>query len=103
MIDVIAYCKTKDGATEEHPFRTDTLAFKVNGKNFALMPHDGKDGRLTVKCDPERAIMLREAHAEITPGYHMNKQHWNTLDLNGSLPDDLVQELIDHSYDLVRQ
>jgi predicted DNA-binding protein (MmcQ/YjbR family) len=103
MVDVIAYCKSKDGVTEEHPFRTDTLAFKVEGKNFALMPNDGKDGRITLKCDPDRAVALRQAHPEITAGYHMNKQHWNTLDLNGTLPDDLVRELIDHSYGLVRK
>jgi predicted DNA-binding protein (MmcQ/YjbR family) len=65
------------------------------------MPNDGKDGRITLKCDPDRAVMLREAYPEITPGYHMNKQHWNTLNLHGKLSDDLVQELIDHSYQLV--
>ena len=103
MIDVKNYCKNKDGATEEHPFKTGTVAFKVDGKAFALMPNDGQDGRLTLKCDPDRALMLREAYPEISPGYHMNKQHWNTLDLNGKLPDDLVKELIDESYNLVQK
>src|SRR6266545_4067723 len=101
MIDVITYCAGKESAVQEHPFRTGTIAFKVNGKAFALMPNNGEDYRITLKCDPDRAIALREAYPEITPGYHMNKQHWNTLDLNGKLPDDLVRELIDHSYDLV--
>jgi predicted DNA-binding protein (MmcQ/YjbR family) len=101
MIDVIAYCKAKNGAREEHPFRTSTLAFKVGDKAFALLPNDGEDSRITLKCDPERAVMLRQDHPEITPGYHMNKEHWNTLDLHGNLPDDLVKELIDHSYNLV--
>jgi predicted DNA-binding protein (MmcQ/YjbR family) len=101
MIDVITYCRNKTDATQEHPFKTDTIAFKVNGKAFALMPHDGNDARITLKCDPGRALELREAYPEITPGYHMNKEHWNTLDLHGKLPDDLVRELIDHSYDLI--
>ena len=101
MIDVQAYCESKPGATKEHPFRTGTIAFKVKGKAFALMPNEGQDGRLTLKCDLDRAQALREQYPEITPGYHMNKQHWNTLDLNGTLPDDVVRELIDHSYTLV--
>ena len=88
MTNVIAYCKAKDRATEEHPFRTGTIAFKVDGKAFALMPNEGQDGRITLKCDPDRAVILREAYPEITPGYHMNKTHWNTLDLHGKLPED---------------
>lgn len=102
MNDVIDYCARKDGATREHPFKTGTLAFKIGGKSFALMPNNGQDGRLTLKCDPGRSERLRQDHPEITPGYHMNKVHWNTLDLNGTLPDALVRELIDHSYELVR-
>lgn len=103
MIDVIAYCLEKKDAVKEHPFRTSTLVFKVHGKAFALMPDGGENGRITLKSDPDQAVMLREAYPEITPGYHMNKQHWNTLDLNGKLPADLVRELIDQSYALVER
>ena len=94
------YCLKKRGVTEGFPFNETTLVFKVMGKIFALLdleyPHS-----INLKCDPVRAIELREIYDEIIPGYHMNKQHWNTVDLTGTLDDKFVQELIDHSYELV--
>jgi len=94
------YCLEKKGVTEGFPFNETTLVFKVMDKIFALLnlefPHS-----INLKCDPVRAIELREKFEDITPGYHMSKKHWNTLDLNGTLDDKLVRELIDHSYDLV--
>lgn len=94
------YCLSKRGATECFPFDEVSLVFKVQGKMFALLSLDG-DASLNLKCDPERAIDLREHFADIVPGYHMNKMHWNTLVLNGDLSNEMVCELIDHSYDLV--
>ncbi len=101
MIDVAAYCLEKLGAEETYPFGPDATVFKVHGKMFALTPATASPVSINLKCDPTRAIILRQEHPEITPGYHMNKAHWNTLDLKGKLPDDLIRELIDHSYDLV--
>lgn len=83
------------------PFGPDVLVYKVGGKAFALTVPDQFPSRMNLKCDPERAIALREEYEAIVPGYHMNKRHWNTLMLDGSLPSKLVRELIDHSYDLV--
>ncbi len=94
------YCLTKAGVTEEFPFGETTLVFKVMGKMFALTNLEG-DWNLALKCDPERAIELREEHPAILPGYHMNKVHWNTVRMDGSLSRNLVLELIDHSYHLV--
>lgn len=94
------YCLNKKGVTECFPFDETTLVFKVINKIFALLnlefPHS-----INLKCDPVKAIELREKYEEIKPGHHMNKKHWNTLDLTGTLKDDLVCELIDHSYELV--
>lgn len=95
-----AYCLGKAGVTEEFPFDEQVLAFKVMGKVFALTDVDGFES-INLKCDPERAVELRERYEEIIPGYHMNKKHWNTVSMSGSLPDQLVCELIDHSYELV--
>lgn len=94
------YCIAKPGVTEDFPFGPDTLVFRVGGKLFALCDLNDFDG-INLKCDPERSIELRERHAGITPGYHMNKKHWNTVATDGSVPDKLVLELVDHSYDLV--
>lgn len=94
-------CAGKKGVTEEDPFGPETLVFKVMGKMFALISLDEIPERANLKCDPERAIELREQYETILPGYHMNKKHWNTVVLDPSLPDELISELIDHSYDLV--
>ncbi|MBC6993025.1 MmcQ/YjbR family DNA-binding protein [Neolewinella lacunae] len=100
--DLRAYCLAKPATTEGLPFGPDTLVFKVAGKMFALTGMDEADLRVNLKCDPEYAITLRERHEEIKPGYHMNKQHWNTVYIeDGDLSTELVRELIDHSYELI--
>ena len=98
--EVRLYCISKKGVTESFPFDEVTLVFKVQGKIFALLSLD-KPASVNLKCNPEKAIELREQYVDIVPGYHMNKVHWNTLMLNGGLPDKLTAELVDHSYDLV--
>jgi predicted DNA-binding protein (MmcQ/YjbR family) len=99
--DVIERFLSKPGAEETTPFGPDVLVYKVGGKMFSLTVPDEFPSRINLKCDPERAVELREEHAAITPGYHMNKRHWNTLALDNSLSSKLVKELIDHSYELV--
>lgn len=96
-----AYCITKKGITEEFPFDADTLVFKVMGKMFALAPLERQPSQVNLKCDPERALELRERYdGAIVAGYHMSKVHWNTLFLE-NIPSKLVVELIDLSYHLV--
>lgn len=95
------YCLLKKGFTEELPFGPDTLVFKVMGKIFAIAPLDEIQLRVNLKCDPERALELREQYSAIQPGYHMNKLHWNTIVQDGSIPGSLLKELIDHSYNLI--
>ena len=95
------YCISKKGITEEFPFDEQTLVFKVMGKMFALVALERIPSQANLKCDPERAIALREAHdGHIIPGYHMSKVHWNTVYLE-QVPPKLIMELIDHSYELV--
>ncbi len=94
------YCISKKGATESFPFGEDTLVFKVNEKIFALVNLDG-DLSINLKCDPVLAIELRERYSSVNSGYHMNKKHWNTVLINGSVPDKEIFLWIDHSYDLV--
>jgi predicted DNA-binding protein (MmcQ/YjbR family) len=95
------YCIAKKGITEEFPFDESTLVFKVMGKMFALVPLERVPSQANLKCDPERAIELREEYdGVVTPAYHMSKIHWNTLYLE-NLPSKLITELIDHSYELV--
>jgi predicted DNA-binding protein (MmcQ/YjbR family) len=101
MFNVADYCLNKPFAEETYPFGETTTVFKVRGKMFALTPAEENPATINLKCDPTRAIILRQDHPEITAGYHMNKVHWNTLDLRGNLPDELVAEFIDHSYNLV--
>lgn len=95
------YCLGKPGVTEGFPFGQDVLVFKVMNKMFALTGLDGNPPYVNLKCDPERAIELREEFEAIKPGWHMNKQQWNSVYFTGSIPGDLVLELIDHSYELV--
>jgi predicted DNA-binding protein (MmcQ/YjbR family) len=99
--DLQAYCEKKIGVSWDTPFGPDVLVFRVAGKIFLLAPLD-EPGTINLKCDPERAVELRERYEGIVPGYHMSKQHWNTLDVTGSVPRKLLLELIDHSYELVR-
>ncbi len=94
------YCLSKPGVTEDFPFDETTLVFKVGGKMFALTDLE-EEFRINLKCDPERAIKLREDYPGIIPGYHMSKKHWNTIKVNGSVEDAMLYDLIDHSYHLV--
>ena len=94
------YCITKKGVTEEFPFDEKTLVFKVVGKIFALTNVDMFES-INLKCAPEEAVELREQHSAVLPGYHMNKKHWNTVLINDTLPDNLLQLWIDKSYELV--
>jgi len=94
------YCLKKENVTEEFPFGEDTMVFKVKGKMFALTDVE-TFASINLKCDPEKAIELREQYEAVQPGYHMNKKHWNTVTMDGRLPDKLVKEWIDHSYELV--
>lgn len=98
--DIRDYCLLKPGTTEELPFGPETLVFKVGGKIFLLIGLD-TGNRFNVKCDPERAIELREQYSEVQPGYHMNKANWNTVYTDGSLTAKQLKEMIDHSYELV--
>ena len=94
-------CLAKKGVTEEFPFDENTLVFKVMGKMFALVALERLPPQCNLKCDPDRAVTLREEYDDnIIPGYHMSKKHWNTLMLDG-LPPKLIGELLDHSYELV--
>lgn len=94
------YCLSKKGVTECFPFDEVTLVFKVMGKMFLLTNLDGELS-INVKCDPEKAIELRELYPSVTPGYHMNKKYWNTVMIDGTLSEPLVCSFIDHSYQLV--
>lgn len=94
------YCLRKAGVTESFPFDNNTLVFKVMNKMFALCDVDLFTS-VNLKCDPERCIQLREQYEGIIPGYHMNKKHWNTIQMDGTIPDNLFLELIDHSYELI--
>ena len=97
------YCIAKVGATESFPFGGDALVFKVGGKMFALLSTESQPTTINLKCDPELAVQLREEHAAVTPGYHMNKTHWNTITINGTVRMADLHEWIDHSYELVRK
>jgi predicted DNA-binding protein (MmcQ/YjbR family) len=95
------YCLSKKYVTECMPFGDDTLVYKVSGKIFILANLDG-DLTINLKCDPAFALELRERYTSVIPGYHMNKKHWNTVMIDGSIPDREIFEWIDHSYNLVR-
>jgi len=95
------YCLNKKAVTESFPFDEETLVFKVGSKIFALTSLDSNPFSANLKCEPERALQLREQHDIITPGFHMSKKHWNTVVMDGRLSNEFVFELIDHSYDLV--
>lgn len=95
------YLLKKKGTIEEQPFGPDALVFKVVGKMFALVAWQASPLRINLKCDPELALTLREQYRAVQPGYHMNKKHWNTVELDGTIPDDELASLIDHSYNLV--
>ena len=94
-------CLSFPGAVEEFPFGPETSVFKVAGKMFALSRLERRPLQVSLKCEPDLADQLRLAHDSINPGYHLNKRHWNTVTLDGSLPDRMVRDLIEDSYDLV--
>lgn len=95
------YCLSKKYVTESFPFDEVTLVFKVDNKMFALASLDKSPTSANLKCEPERANELRGEFDAIQPGYHMSKKHWNTITIESNLSNDLISELIDHSYDLV--
>mgnify|MGYP001040312327 CR=1 FL=1 len=94
------YCLSLKGVTEGFPFDEITLVFKAGGKMFCLTSLEG-DLSVNLKNDPEKNMELREQYPAVKPGYHMNKKHWNTVEINGSLKDDMIKTLIDESYDLI--
>ena len=94
-------CLSRSGATEEFPFGPETSEFKVAGKIFALSGLERAPLEVSLKCEPELAQQLRAGYPAVRPGYHLNKRHWNTVTLDGSLPDQLVRDLVEDSYDLV--
>jgi predicted DNA-binding protein (MmcQ/YjbR family) len=95
------YCLTKPGASEETPFGPDVLVFKVGGKMFALAALDEVPLTVNLKCDPDLALDLRDRYEQVRPGYHMNKKHWNTVEIESEIPDADLRNMIDHSYQLV--
>ena len=95
------YCLSKRGATEDMPFGEDVLVFRVGGKMFALAALDEIPATANLKCDPDLALELRDRYAQVQPGYHMNKKHWNTVEIGGGIPDVELRRMIDHSYELV--
>ena len=94
------YCLSKPGTSEDTPFDENTLCFKVGGKIFAIIDIELFES-VNLKCDPEKAVELREQYSGIVPGYHMNKKHWNTININWQVSDVLLNEWIDDSYNLV--
>ena len=96
-----AYLIAKPEAFEDYPFGPDVCVFKVRGRMFALLSSDAGQLQLNLKCDPDEAVQLRDVFPAISPGYHMNKRHWNTLVMDGSIPQGEVKRMIDNSYALV--
>lgn len=97
------YCLSKPGVEESLPFGPDVVVFKIDGKIFLLLPLDTDQPQFNVKCNPDKAEELREQHECVKPGYHMNKKHWNTVVVDGSVSTKLLKEWIDHSYELVKK
>jgi predicted DNA-binding protein (MmcQ/YjbR family) len=95
------YCLTKPGAIEERPFGPGALVMKIGGKMFAIIGEDSEPLTVSLKCEPEVAVALRDAYASVAPGYHLNKRHWNTVTLDGTIDAERVREWIDDSFDLV--
>jgi predicted DNA-binding protein (MmcQ/YjbR family) len=98
---VLRHCGEFPGAVETYPFGDDVAVFKVGGRIFALCHLDGHPGMVSLKCDPPLAEALRARYPAVRPGYHLDKRHWNTIDLDGTVPGDELAELIDHSWELV--
>jgi predicted DNA-binding protein (MmcQ/YjbR family) len=98
---LLTHCLAKPGASESHPFGPGALVMKVGGKMFAIIGEDTEPLTISLKCEPEIALVLRKSHQSVRPGYHLNKRHWNTVTLDGAVPDEQVLEWVDDSYDLV--
>ena len=96
-----AWCLEQGGAFEDFPFTAEHSVFKVAGKMFAISALEREPLEVSVKCEPELAVELRNSYEAIRPGYHLNKRHWNTITLDGSVPDEMVADLVGDSYDLV--
>ncbi|MCH7722958.1 MAG: MmcQ/YjbR family DNA-binding protein [Bacteroidetes bacterium] len=99
--DISEYCLSKKGTSEDFPFDEETLVFKVMGKMFALIPLERIPLQINLKCEPELAVELRERYEAVQPGFHMNKNHWNTIWVDGTLRNELIYKWIDDSYNLV--
>ena len=95
------FCLKKPSVTEGTPFGEDVLVFKVAGKMFALAALDEIPATVNLKCDPDRALELRDRYEQVRPGYHMNKKHWNTVEIERGIPDVELRKMIDHSFELV--
>jgi predicted DNA-binding protein (MmcQ/YjbR family) len=95
------YCLAKPGTTEDTPFGPEHIVFKVGGKMYALLAFEEVPPTANLKCDPDLALELRDRYAEVRPGYHMNKKHWNTVEIEGGIPKPELLKMIDHSYELV--
>ncbi len=97
---ILNFCTSLNGTTNDFPFDQNTLVFRIKNKIFALINVENANS-INLKCDPEKAIELRECHTSIIPGFHMNKKHWNTVYLNQDLDDAMIRDLIQHSYEIV--
>ena len=103
LTNAIELCLSLPFAEETTPFGPDTLVYKTNGKVFAITSPENHPPFINLKCDPERSALLRDQHEGITPAYHMNKKHWNTIIVDGSVKNALLREWIQHSYHLVHK
>lgn len=99
--DLLRYCLQHRGAKEDYPFGPETLVMKVEGKMFALIGEDGGTASISLKCEPHMAELLRMQYEAVKPGYHLNKKHWNSVKVDGSVPTAELEAMIDQSYDLV--
>jgi predicted DNA-binding protein (MmcQ/YjbR family) len=99
----IDYCKEKEGTSLDFPFGENVMVIKVGRKMFVLIKNIENPPKMTLKCDPEKSVELRNKYKAIKPGYHMNKRNWNTIDMDGSVPDEEIYKMIDESYELVIQ
>ena len=97
------YCLKKRGVVEDTPFGEEDLVFKVGGKMFALLTLEEVPPAANLKCDPDLALELRDRYEQVRPGYHMNKKHWNTVEIASGIPEPELRKMIDHSYELVVQ
>jgi len=97
------YCLAKPGTTEDSPFGPEHIVFKVGGKMYALLAFEEVPPSANLKCDPDRALELRDRYEQVQPGYHMNKKHWNTAEIASGIPEVELRRMIDHSYELVVQ